>query len=708
MSQTLTDTQTPAARGAVGPADPAAPHPAGAAPGTVTPAPPATGPVPAARRTVPQGTAQGHRDGPRSGPTTGRSADGAASAESGSTGVPHGQGAAPATPAAWSVKAMRKLTLAAGVCAAIVAAIGFVGSYGALRDLAQRHGFDWFSYVFPVGLDAGIIAMYGLDLILVWRRMPRPVLRLLAHLLTLATIVFNAAAPKGPVREDLIGAAMHAILPLLFVAVVEAVRHLIIRTNRLILAVESDRIPLHRWLLAPWPTWLLYRRMRLWEITSYSQMVRLKKEQTVYRAWLQHKHGRQWKKRAGATAMLPFQMAPYGLSVDEALDLPRAQQEADDKRRQAEADRIAAAKAAEDERGLEEDEREADHEIRRMGIDTKVSTARHDTTTAKAAAEVQAKAAEAAARAAAGTAEHTATLTAEAERKAAERAAATAERAAVRAAEAEKSAEEREAEAREAEALRKTKEDQKAAAEAEAEARRLTAEAAASTAEAARLEAERRESVARQAEADRIAAEADRDAETLKAQAARLKAERAASASLTAAQREQERDKSAAEADAEAREAEALRKAEQEEALRAVAAADKAQAVAAEREARSRTAKAEAAQAEDDARKAVAERAQAEALASIERAREDVARAEAAALEAEALIRLTPTERAERRVARMILAAHEALPADQRPAAPDMYGVTIKDVEDALGVSHTVAGQRRQAAADLIATGYTG
>ncbi|MFH8259309.1 hypothetical protein [Streptomyces roseolus] len=35
--------------------------------------------------------------------------------------------------------------------------------------------------------------------------------------------------------------------------------------------------------------------------------------------------------------------------------------------------------------------------------------------------------------------------------------------------------------------------------------------------------------------------------------------------------------------------------------------------------------------------------------------------------------------------------------ADQRPETPGMYAV-----------SHTVAGQRRQAAADLIAIGYTG
>ncbi|MEU2543849.1 hypothetical protein ABZ618_00095 [Streptomyces roseolus] len=68
----------------------------------------------------------------------------------------------------------------------------------------------------------------------------------------------------------------------------------------------------------------------------------------------------------------------------------------------------------------------------------------------------------------------------------------------------------------------------------------------------------------------------------------------------------------------------------------------------------------------------------------------------------------TTRERAERKVARLILAAHHNLPADQRPESPDMYAVSLETVQDALGIARTVAGQRRQAAADLIADGYTG
>ncbi|MFD3535980.1 DUF2637 domain-containing protein [Streptomyces sp. NPDC058664] len=618
--------------------------------------------------------------------------------------------APPAVTAArpWSVKAMKWVVRLSAVCAAVVAAIGFTGSYDALEGLAREHGFGWYSWLFPVGIDAGIVAMYGMDLVLVWRRMPKPMLRLIAHALTCATIVFNAAAGEKPIAQDPLGAVMHGVLPVLFVAVVEGVRHLIIRTNKLVLGVESDSVPLHRWILSPWAAFTTFRRMKLRGITSYAQVVEMDKALDVYEAWLQHTHGRGWKKKAGATALLPFKMAAYGLSVDEALDQPRKQQEDADRRAQAEADRVAAARAAEDERRLDEEERKADNTIRRMGIDTKVTTAQHDTAAQKAAAQAKAKAAEAAALAAAGTAEHTAALAAEAERKAAERAAEAAERAAQREVEAAKTAEEREAEARAAAAIRQTKEDQKAAAEAEAEAVRLAQEAAARQAEAERLEAERRESVARQAEADRIAAQAARDAEALKAETERLAAERAANATLSAAQRNALAERSAEEAEADARAEEARRKAAAELAERRRAEAEAGRQRAAAEQAQAQTEQAEAARAEAAARKAAAERDQTEALAAAAAAREAAARAEVAALEAEDTARLSAVERAVRKVARMILAAHAALPVDERPETPDMYAVPIKDVEDVLGVSRTIAGQRRQEAADLIATGYTG
>ncbi|MFD7879918.1 DUF2637 domain-containing protein, partial [Streptomyces sp. NPDC059766] len=79
--------------------------------------------------------------------------------------------------------------LAAGITAATlaVAGIGFAGSYTAVRELAIKKGFGNFSYVFPIGIDAGICVLLALDLLLTWIRIPFPLLRQTAWLLTAAT-----------------------------------------------------------------------------------------------------------------------------------------------------------------------------------------------------------------------------------------------------------------------------------------------------------------------------------------------------------------------------------------------------------------------------------------------------------------------------------------------------------------------------------------
>ncbi|MFE5709604.1 hypothetical protein ACFQ7J_02060 [Streptomyces sp. NPDC056501] len=56
----------------------------------------------------------------------------------------------------------------------------------------------------------------------------------------------------------------------------------------------------------------------------------------------------------------------------------------------------------------------------------------------------------------------------------------------------------------------------------------------------------------------------------------------------------------------------------------------------------------------------------------------------------------------------MILTAHAAVPGDQRPEHPDMYAVSIDEIATLLNMSKTAAGDRRQAADELIRSGYRG
>ncbi|EST30668.1 membrane protein [Streptomyces roseochromogenus subsp. oscitans DS 12.976] len=197
--------------------------------------------------------------------------------------------------------------------ALIIAGIGFTGSYAAVRELAIKKGFGNFSYVFPVGIDAGICVLLALDLLLTWIRIPFPLLRQTAWLLTAATIAFNGAAAW----PDPLGVGMHAVIPILFVVAVEAARHAIGRIADITADKHMEGVRLTRWLLSPVPTFLLWRRMKLWELRSYEQVIKLEQERLVYQARLRSRFGRAWRRKAPVESLMPLRLARYGVPLAE-------------------------------------------------------------------------------------------------------------------------------------------------------------------------------------------------------------------------------------------------------------------------------------------------------------------------------------------------------------------------------------------------------
>ncbi|MGW0708590.1 DUF2637 domain-containing protein [Streptomyces sp. NPDC002643] len=195
--------------------------------------------------------------------------------------------------------------------AVIIAGIGFAGSYAAVRELAIKKGFGNFSYVFPIGIDAGICVLLALDLLLTWIRIPFPLLRQTAWLLTLATIAFNGAAAW----PDPLGVGMHAVIPVLFVVAVEAARHAIGRIADITADKHMEGVRLTRWLLSPIPTFLLWRRMKLWELRSYDQVIKLEQERLVYQARLRSRYGRAWRRKAPVESLMPLRLARYGVPL---------------------------------------------------------------------------------------------------------------------------------------------------------------------------------------------------------------------------------------------------------------------------------------------------------------------------------------------------------------------------------------------------------
>ncbi|MGW4895924.1 DUF2637 domain-containing protein [Kitasatospora sp. NPDC004240] len=220
-------------------------------------------------------------------------------------------------------KAHRVLLGVVAAGAVLISGIGFAGSYNAVRDLAMEKGFGAFSYAFPIGVDAGIVVLLALDLVLTWLRIPFPLLRQTAWLLTAATIAFNAAASWG----DALGMGMHAVIPVLFVVVVEASRHAVGRIADITADRHMESVRMMRWLLSPVPTFRLWRRMKLWELRSYEEVVRLEQNRLVYRAQLRFRYGRGWRRSAPIQALLPLKLAKFGVPLDPAL-LDRLDEEA--------------------------------------------------------------------------------------------------------------------------------------------------------------------------------------------------------------------------------------------------------------------------------------------------------------------------------------------------------------------------------------------
>ncbi|MGW4694737.1 DUF2637 domain-containing protein [Kitasatospora cineracea] len=510
---------------------------------------------------------------------------------------------------------MGSLSLLAAVGSTLVGAIGFRMSYDTLRHVAQS---DWgfsegLAQWFPVGVDASIVAFLALDLYMIRKGTPWSALRLAAHVMTAATIWFNAAA-EGAILDNPVRAAAHGLMPALFVVGVEAARRLVIRKAKLEAGTASDGIPLHRWLLAPIKSSRMFRRMRLYDVRSYPEMVRRDQELIAYELWLKRKYGGDLS-LASEDELLPMKMAPYGYTVAQALAMP-ADQERDAEER---------AEAAE--------RRRLEAETRRKEAETAAQAAalRADGKLEQVKAEVEGATGQARAHA-------------QAQVTAAERAAEAEE-------EALETALVAEAKARTATAERQEAHERKAKADLDLEAARLEREAA----EERRLAAE----------ADKVAAAEAQAIETATIAAARRGAAEADKAAAETELAAAETRRAAAEA--KRREAEEIARREAD-----LASVEQSKLVAAE-----------AQQAAAETRLAAAE---------IERR----------AVEAEDVARLTPRQRAVRKVARMLL--ERVSPETGRV---DITDLPLASIQEELGVSSpATASEYRIEAAELLNQGY--
>ncbi|MET8566163.1 DUF2637 domain-containing protein [Streptomyces flaveolus] len=419
---------------------------------------------------------------------------------------------APRAPRRRLTQAMWAVAGVAVVAGLVVAAVGFALSYNTLVEAARNWDFGpRGSRLVPIGIDGLIIALYSIDLVLVWRRIPKPSLLLAAHAVTAVTVVLNILAavdgmPGGPgvwqaAQADPGRLLMHAAMPVAYVLLTEAARHFITRIARL--EGGLGHLTLKHWLLDPRGTWAVWRRAKLWGY-PYDVVRELEKKRAIHRVWIKHREEIEAGLKDGAVSVLdrlPDLLAPYGVTVEEALALP-------DQMRSEEQERRAARERADQERAHKEaaDRRAREHADRMatLAAEKEQIRAQAEVDLLKTQTDAERRAAE---HRAAGHAD-VAAIEAAALKSAAERAATEEQRRAL----AEEQAEET---ARTAELRRKAAEDNEVAVRLEEnqarradEAARAKMRAAEQAAEAGRIAAEAARAEARAEEERRAAAEA--------------------------------------------------------------------------------------------------------------------------------------------------------------------------------------------------------
>ncbi|MEU5880876.1 DUF2637 domain-containing protein [Spirillospora sp. NPDC047279] len=178
-------------------------------------------------------------------------------------------------------------------CVVVLGLLGFVNSFAAIEE-AARPSFGWFAWTVPLGIDLGIAIFAALDIVLARLDMRVRWLRLIPWTLTAATVYLNVAE-----ETTLFGAVAHAVLPCLWVVAVEVGSHVVRIRAGIEAGTRMDGIRVSRWVLAPWPTLKLWRRMVLWEIRSYPEALGRERDRVLALTDLQDTYGRwAWRRKA--------------------------------------------------------------------------------------------------------------------------------------------------------------------------------------------------------------------------------------------------------------------------------------------------------------------------------------------------------------------------------------------------------------------------
>ncbi|WP_329023340.1 DUF2637 domain-containing protein [Streptomyces sp. NBC_00690] len=209
----------------------------------------------------------------------------------------------------------------AALAAAGVGALGLASSFDAVSEAASRWGFGS-PWMLPVGIDLAIPVFTVANLLLVRMDMAVAWVRFVPWLLTGVTCGLNVAAGHGMWAK-----VAHGTMPLLWVVFSEIGAHIYAVRIGAATGRRMEKIRVSRWLLAPLSTFGLWRRMTLWEITSYADALARERERQLARAALRERHGRRWRSRTPRQERVLLKLGELSPAEDSPVAEPDASPE---------------------------------------------------------------------------------------------------------------------------------------------------------------------------------------------------------------------------------------------------------------------------------------------------------------------------------------------------------------------------------------------
>ncbi|MFF1763721.1 DUF2637 domain-containing protein [Streptomyces sp. NPDC058249] len=202
------------------------------------------------------------------------------------------------------------------LAAAAVGALGLISSFDAVSAAAASWGFRS-PWMLPVGIDVSIPVFTVANLLLIRMDMALAWVRFVPWVLTLITCGLNIAA-----GHSLSAKLAHGTMPLLWVVFSEIGAHIYAVRIGAATGRRMEKIRFSRWLLAFPSTFALWRRMTLWEVTSYSAALVLEKERQLARAGLREEHGWRWRSKTPRRERVMLRMGDLAPATDQDTPAP--------------------------------------------------------------------------------------------------------------------------------------------------------------------------------------------------------------------------------------------------------------------------------------------------------------------------------------------------------------------------------------------------